>query len=102
MIDETSLRGWVQKRPGDPCALRRRNIQTKAISTLALRYGDSADDAKESVRKLLEKAKKAGPTPIRTASATFWANHWRWVPHIDIPSETFRFSTITGPISSHR
>ncbi len=89
-IEEPSLQGWVQKRPGDP-ALCIAAASDKCDIYLALRYGDSVEDARELARKMLEKAKKAGSDAIRTASATFWANHFRWVPHIDIPSETLSF-----------
>jgi len=90
LIEEGTFQGWVQKRPHDP-ALCIAAAPDKTDIFLALRYGDSAEDARESVRKMLEKAKKAGSEAIRTASATFWANHFRWVPHIDIPSETLSF-----------
>jgi hypothetical protein len=90
MIEEALFCGWVQKRPGDP-ALCVAAASDKCDIYLALRYGDSVDEARDHVRKMLEKAKKAGSDAIRTASATFWANHFRWVPHIDIPSETLSF-----------
>jgi hypothetical protein len=90
MIEEASLSGWVQKRPQDP-ALCVAAASDKCDIYLALRYGDSVDEARDHVRKMFEKAKKAGSDAIRTQSATFWANHFRWVPHIDIPSETLSF-----------
>ncbi len=90
MIEDASMCGWVQKRPCDP-ALCVAAAADKCDIYLGLRYGDSADEARDHVRKMIEKAKKAGSDAIRSASATFWANHFRWVPHIDIPSETLSF-----------
>ena len=90
MIDEQGLTGWIQKRPGDP-SLCAGVASSQNDVYIALRYGDSPERAKERVRTMLEKAKKHGSDAIRTPSATFWANHWRWVPHIEIPNETLSF-----------
>lgn len=90
MIDELAIRGWIQKRPGDP-PLCVGAVSDAGDIYIVMRYGDSAEAAKERVRKMLEKAKKTGSDPIRSASAAFWANHWRWVPHIELPSETLSF-----------
>jgi alpha-L-fucosidase 2 len=89
-FDEPGFCGWVQKRPGDqPICVGAAG--DKGDIYIALRYSDSPENAKDRVRKMLEKAKKTGSDPIRTASATFWANHWRWVPHVEIPNETLSF-----------
>ena len=90
MIDEPPFYGWVQKRPGDP-ALCVGVLHDKADIYCALRYGDSADEARDRVKKMLDKAKRSGSEVFRSASTSFWANHWRWVPHIDIPNETLSF-----------
>jgi len=89
-IEEQGLVGWIQKRPGDPSLCVGITASPNDVF-IALRYGDSPERAKERVRTMLEKAKKHGSDAIRTASATFWANHWRWVPHIEIPNETLSF-----------
>jgi alpha-L-fucosidase 2 len=89
-IEEAGMVGWIQKRPGDPALCVGASTSQNDVF-IALRYGDSPERAKERVRSLLEKAKKGGTDAIRTASANFWANHWRWVPHIEIPNETLSF-----------
>jgi hypothetical protein len=90
MIEEAGFCGWVQKRPGDqPICVGATSDKNDVY--IALRYSDSPDNAKERVRTILEKAKKNGSDPLRTAGALFWANHWRWVPHIEIPNETLSF-----------
>jgi alpha-L-fucosidase 2 len=89
-LDEQGISGWIQKRPGDP-SLCVGVTTTQSDVFIALRYGDSPDRSRERAKTLLEKAKKHGSDAIRTASATFWANHWRWVPHIEIPNETLSF-----------
>jgi alpha-L-fucosidase 2 len=89
-INEQGLAGWLQKRPGDPALCVGVTASPNDVF-IALRYGDSPERAKERVRTMLEKAKKNGSDAIRTASATFWANHWRWVPHVEIPNETLSF-----------
>ena len=90
MIEESAFCGWVQKRPGDqPICVGATSDKNDIY--IALRYSDTPENAKDSVRSILEKAKKNGSEPIRTASAAFWANHWRWVPHIEIPNETLSF-----------
>ncbi|MCU0608712.1 MAG: glycoside hydrolase family 95 protein [Chitinispirillaceae bacterium] len=105
MIEEPTLRGWVQKRPGDP-PLCVGASSDKSDVFIVLRYGDSPEAAKDRVRKMADKARKAGSDALRGASAAFWANHWRWVPHIDIPSEplsflyyygTYMFASLTTP-----
>jgi alpha-L-fucosidase 2 len=90
MIEEPGMTGWIQKRPGDPTLCV---AASGAASDLyiAVRYGDSPDRARDRVRSMLDKAKRLGSDAIRTPSATFWANHWRWVPHIEIPNETLSF-----------
>ena len=104
-VDEPGIDGWVQKRPGDPALCVGVTAAPNDVF-IALRYGESPDRARERVRTLLDKAKKHGSEAIRTASATFWANHWRWVPHIEIPNETlsflyyygtFMFASLTTP-----
>jgi hypothetical protein len=89
-VEEPGLTGWIQKRPGDPALCVGATASPNDVF-ITLRYGDSPDRAKERVRTMLEKAKKHGSDAIRTASATFWANHWRWVPHVEIPNETLSF-----------
>ena len=89
-IEEPGMIGWVQRRPGDPGLCVAAGAAQSDIY-IALRYGDSPDRARDRVRSMLDKAKRLGSDAIRTPSATFWANHWRWVPHIEIPSETLSF-----------
>jgi alpha-L-fucosidase 2 len=103
--DDQGMSGWIQKRPVDPALC----VGAAAIPGdvyIALRYGDSPDKARDRVRSMVEKAKKQGSEVIRNASATFWANHWRWVPHIEIPNETltflyyygtYMFASVTAP-----
>jgi alpha-L-fucosidase 2 len=104
-FDEPGMVGWVQKRPSDP-ALCVGVSAAQGDIFIGLRCGDSPDKARERVRSVVEKAKKHGSDAIRNASATFWANHWRWVPHVEIPNETltflyyygtYMFATITAP-----
>jgi alpha-L-fucosidase 2 len=89
-FDDQGLCGWIQKRPLDP-ALCLGVMSVPGDVYVALRYGDSPDKAKDRVRSMVEKAKKQGSETIRNASTTFWANHWRWVPHVEIPNETLTF-----------
>ncbi|MBN2037886.1 MAG: hypothetical protein JW768_14185 [Chitinispirillaceae bacterium] len=103
--EDQNISGWIQKRPSDPVLCVGATVVPGDIF-IAIRYGDSPDRSKESVRSMLEKAKKHGSDAIRNASATFWANHWRWVPHIEIPNETltflyyygtYMFASVTAP-----
>jgi alpha-L-fucosidase 2 len=105
LFDEQGISGWVQKRPGDPALCVGVTAAPNDVF-MALRYGDSPERARERVRTLLEKAKKHGSEAIRAAGAAFWANHWRWVPHLEIPNETlsflyyygtFMFASLTTP-----
>ncbi|MBN1130602.1 MAG: glycoside hydrolase N-terminal domain-containing protein [Chitinispirillaceae bacterium] len=105
VYDDQGFSGWIQKRPGDP-ALCVGMSAVPGDMFIALRYGDSPDKARERTRSVIEKGKKHGSDAIRNASATFWANHWRWVPHVEIPNETltflyyygtYMFASITAP-----
>jgi alpha-L-fucosidase 2 len=105
VTDEQGMVGWVQKRPHDPPLCTAASAASSDIY-IALRYGDSPDKARDRVRAMLDKAKKVGYDAIRTPSATYWANHWRWVPHIEIPNEslsflyyygTYLFASVTAP-----
>jgi alpha-L-fucosidase 2 len=105
VYEDQGLCGWIQKRPGDPPLCVGMSAVPGDIF-IALRYGDSPDKARDRVRSMVEKGKKHGSDALRNASATFWANHWRWVPHIEIPNETltflyyygtYMFASITAP-----
>ncbi|HGJ67671.1 TPA: hypothetical protein ENS27_20125 [bacterium] len=89
-FDDKRFSGWTQMRPADPyICLGYYQGYTEFVASLV--YGDSEEEAKESAKTMVEKARANGFSKIRLKNRKWWKSYWKAVPSIDLPSNEIEF-----------
>jgi len=84
MLDSLALSGWMQTRPNDPplCLGYRRTEDGLIVTTTY----DGPEAAERGIETLIGDIAGA-----RRANRGWWADYWKRVPEIQLPSETLMF-----------
>lgn len=90
MFEGKKLSGWIQMRPADPfICLGYRQLNEELIVTAV--YGNTAEEAKEAAKALIDDAASRGFKKARKANRRWWKSYWGDVPSVNLPSKKLEF-----------
>ncbi len=86
MLNNKSLKGWVQKLPADPALCVGYKIEEKSIWALTERGGNFDELIKTAEEKLASDSKK-----FAEENSKWWNRYWEDIPEINVPNESIDF-----------
>ena len=90
LFESNSLSGWTQSRPADPTICLGYQTNDNEV-WLGLDYGDSHDDACNTVLNLLSSVIDLGKSSLINDNVNWWAQYWESTPTLSIPNQRLQF-----------